>query len=334
MSWKLFLTSIGILILVAGGFVFFGTARHTLVAENPEISPSPTLPDRSITMLFVGDVMLSRTVASKIAAHGNDYLFPFRKVLDFLQEPDITFANLENPVSVRGRNVGSIYSFRADPAAVPALREAGFDVVSVANNHMWDWGKDALLDTVTLLREGDIEPVGAGKNYEEANAVKVLERNGMRLGLYAYTNLLPKTLQAGVDSPGLSEFDVEKIKARVQADKTEQRLDFSVVSLHWGTEYATSSDAAQKRIARELIDAGADIIAGHHPHVEQEVEAYNGGLIIYSLGNFVFDQYFSEETMQGLAVRVTLSDKGVVPEYFRTYLNREYQIEEIMNFEL
>ena len=187
----------------------------------------------------------------------------------------------------------------------------------------------AITDSIERLTAASIIPIGAGHTYQEANAVRVVECNGMRFGWYAYTNLLPASLNAGADSAGLSEFDERKIAERIKNDKAEKNLDRIIVSIHWGEEYEIESNTPQKRIAHELADAGTDIIVGHHPHVAQETELYNGSLILYSLGNFVFDQGFSPETMRGLVARVTVSSDGIEPEYFTSYLNKQYQVERI-----
>ncbi|MDP3953520.1 MAG: CapA family protein [bacterium] len=263
---------------------------------------------RGGTMFFVGDIMLSRSVEKKMEATG-DYTFLFLKVAEILRSADLAFGNLEGPISSRGANQGSIYSFRADPRAVEGLVFAGFDVLSLANNHIWDWGRTALLDTVSLLRAEGISPVGAGGSYDEANQVALLEFNGVKVAVLAYTNLLPKSFQAGVDSPGLSEFDLGKIKENVS--QLKKSVDLVVVSLHWGEEYQTSANEGQKDIAHALIDSGVDLVVGHHPHVVQEVEQYGKGWAAYSLGNFVFDQSFSEETMAGAALWVKVENGSI-----------------------
>ncbi len=260
------------------------------------------------TLIFVGDLMLSRGVAYQIKKHGNDFTYPFEKIADTLRSADLAFGNLEGPISSRGTNQGSIYSFRADPRVIEGLTFAGFDALSLANNHIFDWGKFAVEDTINLLRKNNIRPVGAGMNYDDANAARVVAIGDLRLAIFAYTNLYPKTLWAN-GGVGISEFDPEKIRDRIRAIR--ENVDIIIVSLHWGEEYAPHPSEYQKEIAHALVDAGADIIVGHHPHVVQEVERYNGGWIAYSLGNFVFDQNFSERTRRGAIARVTVRGKKI-----------------------
>lgn len=265
--------------------------------------------EEPIRILFVGDIMLSRSVGREMEKK-NDYLYPFRLVAEEIQKADIAFGNLEGPISGRGRNVGSIYSFRADPRAIEGLMFAGFDVMSVANNHIWDWGRLALEDTITILREKGIEAVGAGRSEAEANAAVIKDVRGTKIAFLAYTDLYPRSLEARGSSTGISDSSKENVIAQIR--KLNSEADIIIVSFHWGDEYQTRANAAQRELAHALVDAGADIVTGHHPHVVQEVEQYKEGWVAYSLGNFVFDQSFSRATMEGLAVVAVIKDKKVV----------------------
>ncbi len=258
-------------------------------------------------LVFVGDVMVGRGVASQIEKH-KDFNFPFLKVAGFLQGADLVFGNLEGPISNRGTKQGSEYSFRFDPQVSQALQTAGFDVLSLANNHILDYGPEALVDTVDYLRKMRIESVGAGVDYSEANEAKILQVGGMKVAFLAYTNLYPKSLSATPDGAGISDSDPESVKEAVKSAK--EKADFVVVSWHWGDEYKIRANELQRKMAREMIEAGADIVVGHHPHVPEEIEQYKQGWIFYSLGNFVFDQAFSPETMSGLLVKVGIIREG------------------------
>jgi len=281
-------------------------------------------------LLFVGDIMLSRDVGKRIAEQGNprtqraeqssydgDPSYPFMQIADVTRAADLAFANVENPISSRGKNQGSQYSFRADPETVKGLEFAGFDVVSVANNHIWDWGADALADTLSILRTNNIVPIGAGLNYAEANDPKIIAVGKSRIAFLAYTTLYPRSLEATKKSIGISHFEIQSASDAVR--KAKQQADVVVVSLHWGEEYKTEANEEQKTIAHALVDAGADLIIGHHPHVAQEYEQYSPkgeagktGWIYYSLGNFVFDQPFSKETMEGLMARAVMKNGRIV----------------------
>ena len=282
---------------------------------------------KPVTLAFVGDVMLSRAVGSEMK-NKNNYDFPFLLADDFLKNSDITFGNLEGPISDRGINQGSVYSFRDNPRAVEGLVYAGFDVMSLANNHIFDWGRDALMDTATTLTANGIVPIGVGKNFDDANSPAIIESGNLKVAFLAYTNLYPKSLDAGPASPGISEYDVKNIDSEVKKIKNNKQADIVVVSLHWGTEYETHADEWQKDVAHLIIDAGADVVVGHHPHVTQEVELYKNGVIFYSLGNFVFDQPFSQETTHGLAAKVEVSKDGLKSvQVYNVPINKFYQPE-------
>lgn len=268
-----------------------------------------TKKNQPIVLLFVGDIMLDRGVGRQIKIN-NDAVYPFRFVAEEISKADLAFGNLESPISSRGRNQGSIYSFRADPMVVEGLKFAGFDVLSLANNHIWDWGREALEDTVALLEEANISPVGAGRNALEANKPVIREIKNKKIAFLAYTDLYPKGLWATDYIPGISHSDLDEVVSRIK--NLKPKVDLVVVSMHWGDEYKTQANEEQKFIGRRLIDAGADLVIGHHPHVVQEIEYYKDGIIVYSLGNFIFDQNFSEETMTGLALQVEIGDKNIL----------------------
>lgn len=315
---RIFLIAFVIFTLLGIGVVFW------FVRGGEESSAPPQIvQEEPIRILFVGDIMLSRMVGREMEKR-NDYLYPFRLAAEEIQKVDLTFGNLEGPISARGNNQGSIYSFRADPKTVEGLAYAGFDVMSVANNHIWDWGRLALEDTITFLREKRIDTVGAGRNEAEANAPVIREVKETKIAFLAYTNLYPKSLEARVSSTGISHSDREKIIAQIKQAK--QETDIVIVSLHWGDEYQEKANASQRELAHALIDAGADLVIGHHPHVVQEVEKYKEGWIAYSLGNFVFDQTFSEETMKGLAVVAVIKDKKIADlEKRQVIISRSFQ---------
>jgi len=265
----------------------------------------PALRER--TLLFVGDVMLSRGVGAKMKSE-SDWAYPFQKIATTLAAADLTFGNLECPVSDVGRNRYHLYSFRADPKAIEGLKRAGFDVVSVANNHLYDWGAPALLDTLRRLREVGIVPVGAGANDLEAHYPQLIDLAGLKLAFLAYVNVEPKSARAAPDTPGVAWLEPDRVLADIRFARP--LADLVVVALHWGSEYATQPQPSQVGLAHRVIDAGADLVVGSHAHVVQPVEPYRGRWIAYSLGNFVFDQK-AAGTRRGLMLKVKLVDKQI-----------------------
>lgn len=262
-------------------------------------------------IIFTGDIMLDRGVKAAINNYGEgDYSFPFLKIADYLKGADLTIGNLEGPISDKGNNVGSIYSFRADPMAAIGLSFAGYDLVGLANNHMFDYTVQALEDTLSRLKKEGIEYVGAGLSKEQALEAKIFTlSDGTKIAFLAFTNLGPKSWAAQEESTGLAWLDQENLESSIA--KAKDKADIVAVMFHWGEEYQKKSNNEQKRFARLAVDFGADLIVGHHPHVAQEIEQYKGKYIAYSLGNFVFDQSFSKETMEGLILETIVQDKKI-----------------------
>ena len=301
-------------------FVFSGAFLvHRSVTYAPKISDFDltatavqNLPEAAqsnpIKLVFVGDIMLSRTIG-KIMIKNNDWNYPFLLVSDLLKNADITFGNLEGPISSRGVLSGSIYSFRVDPHAVEGLTASGFDVLSIANNHMWDYGAQAFKDTLSILASSSISYVGGGLSYTEAHTPVIKDVRGTKIAYLAYTNLLPASLGTLGEKPKVAFPDKDQMTSDVK--KAKESADIVVVSFHFGDEYKTHHNAYQEKMAHAAIDAGASLVIGHHPHVVQDTEQYNGGYIAYSLGNFVFDQNFSKDTRSGMVVSVSIKDKKI-----------------------
>ncbi len=305
---KILLSGIGLLILVLGVLwerpliIYVETPPFSYIEEYKEV-PS------EVTLLFGGDVMLARGIGN-VMQKKNDFAYPFRAVGALVRSADIAVVNLESPISSRGKNIGSIYSFRADPRVVEGLVFAGIDVVTIANNHAGDYGPIALSDTFELLRVGGIDVVGAGENMSSARTPVFREVNGTRIAFLGYTPIAPAWLTRQNSSPAVAPFNEKLIKEDI-AKALADGADIVAVLLHWGNEYETTHRPSQEVLAHTLIDSGATIIIGHHPHVSQGVERYKGGVIAYSLGNFVFDQNFSEDTSKGLLLKVVLRDGKV-----------------------
>ena len=291
--------------------MIFRTTRSVLVGlwllAAPTFAQESLPVPRERTLLFVGDVMLSRGVGERMRSE-NDWTFPFQQIADTLAPADLTFGNLECPVSDRGRNQHHLYSFRADPKVIEGLTRAGFDVMSIANNHIYDWGAPALLDTQQRLRDAGILPVGAGANDLEAHYPVLIDCGGVKLAFLAYVNIDPKDSTAAPDKPGVAWLEPDRVMADVRFARP--LADIVIVALHWGVEYATQPQREQVELARQMIDAGADLVVGGHPHVVQPLEEYHGRWIAYSLGNFVFDQK-APGTHRGLMLRVKLTEKQI-----------------------
>jgi len=312
-------------IIAFGVFLLIEIYRFPKSIDYSEPRADELSEEKTITLILVGDIMLNRGVEYMVERYGNvDFKFPFLKIADYLKKADIVFGNLEGVISDKGIKVGSIYSFRANPEAIEGLKFAGFNVLSLANNHTLDYTRAALEDCLANLNNAGINYVGAGFNETEAFSPIIKEIKGIKIGFLAYTNLGPETWRAVRENSGIawiSEKDFERVKADIKLAK--EKVDVLIVSLHTGEEYSNEPTLFQIEFSKTAIDAGADLVIGHHPHLIQRDEKYKNGWIFYSLGNFIFDQGFSSETMRGQILEVIIKDKKI-----KEIISREIEINE------
>ncbi len=243
-------------------------------------------------MAAVGDVFFGRLTKPDFY-----HKTPFSAVKDIWKDHDLVFCNLETPVTksiYRGQRSPYRYrklTFRARPKAVSILKNAGFNLVSLANNHAWDQGARGLRETMEFLESGSLPFIGAGPNPKEACSVRVMNMKGIRVGFMAVTNVLNFPVPA--KTPAVCYMDyrslVRRLPSIIAAEKKRLGLDFFILSLHYGTEYHRSIDPSEITFGRRLRAHGADVIIGHHPHVLRPVDYDGRGVIFWSLGNFHFD---------------------------------------------
>jgi len=258
-------------------------------------------------VLVTGDVMLGRGVGDRLRSVG-DPAAALRPMARRLSRADLAIGNLESTLSRAGAPRQGGDSFAAAPSVRQGLRLAGFDVLTLANNHTGDFGPRALVQTVRRVRGAGITPVGAGADLDGAAQPVVVERNGVRFGIVAF-DAIGETPAATPSRPGalrlrmqprtgpLNDTDLRRVLDLVR--DVRERADVVLVLPHWGTQYTTETVADQRKVARELVRAGADVVVGGHPHWVQGVERVRGALVAYSLGNFVFDMDFMRETQEG-----------------------------------
>lgn len=314
---SIFAFLLGLALIFAASFLVKGQVQPL-----PEITSSGTTPAIShestwetVNVKAVGDVMLARKVGRYMDAQGIDY--PIQYVKDWLADADITMGNLESPLSTQGTPLpGKGIWFRGNPANVQALSDSGFDVLTVANNHAVDYDSPALLETIEVLESSGIAAIGGGENIQRARKPAIIETNGLKIAYLAYSEMADiywdtsykRTLKATDSVAGISPLYKENVLEDIAAVRDE--VDVVILTLHWGIEYQHLPESYQSQMAKDFIDAGADVIIGHHPHCIQGVETYHGGLIFYSLGNFIFDQDWSLQTRQGLALELELTPLG------------------------
>ena len=288
----------------------------TVITPFPSIQPSETslpspTPSRQVLLMAVGDIMLGRTIGELIESDGASA--PFKDTADTLKMADITVGNLECPISVGGIPEAKTYAFRAPPSAAESLAYAGFNLVNLANNHSLDYGPQALKDTLDHLSAQSIHAVGAGLNAADAYAPVFIEANGLRLAFVGFVDVHPtdydyRTWEAGANKPGVAWAHEERVKEGVMAAKAE--ADIVIVLVHNGYELVQQVSSQQQKIAHIAIDSGASLVIGSHPHVLQRVEHYQDGLIAYSMGNFVFDNFLFPPNYSAI-LAVELSPQGV-----------------------
>jgi len=268
----------------------------------------------------VGDVLLDRGIRTSIQKNGVDY--PFEEVSTFIRGHDLAFCNLECPLFSSSTPLNKRYCFAAEPTYLEGLKNAGFNVISIANNHTIDQGRDAFLKTKSLLEEQGLYPVGGGKNQKEAQGPTIIERKGLRFAFFGYIDMLLEGITCLEDKPAPAWATTEEIIEEIK--KVRDKVDFVIISFHWGVEFQHTPTINQVETAHRLIDAGADLILGHHPHVLQSIENYKGRYIIYSFGNFVFDQHKLPQR-QSMIFCCTFKKGEIKDAYFIPILIKDFK---------
>ena len=259
-----------------------------------------------VTLAFAGDVMLDGLPGETIAA-GRDPLADFT---DIFASVDIAVANLECVVATVGEPIDKPYTFRAHPRVLDVLARH-FSVVSLANNHTGDFGHAAFLEQLDRLDKKSMARFGGGRDCREARLPLLIERHGVRIALLGYNDFQPREFEAGPTWPGVAWAVDEQVSADIKAARSEHRADVVIPVVHWGWEYEPANDR-QKALARLMIESGADVVVGGHPHVTQEVEYHQGKLIVYSVGNCVFDGFDPGPSRQGWIFRLRVDPRGMV----------------------
>jgi hypothetical protein len=305
-------------------------------------------PAATWTLVAGGDIMLDRGVAQtvKIKKKGVDFPFdggtvditgrckdcsafgwdlPYTKrtgnkgvVRDLIKGADLAIANFENPAPDKFRYHTSGTVFSADPALIEGLANAGIDYVGLANNHIRDAGGNGIIQTIANLKKFGIASGGAGKDTAAARAPVILEAGGTKVAILAY-DTIAKSYAAGTERAGSAILTAKAVRADVAAAR-EAGAEVVIVFPHWGTEYDPTPFKGQQALARASIDAGADMVIGNHAHWAGAIETYEGKPIWYALGNFVFDQTWSEPTMEGITLELSFRGPTLVQVRMRPHL--------------
>lgn len=273
----------------------------------PEKPAKEKVAPKEAEIIFVGDLMLDRYYRLLMDKNGTDWVT--EKSRSIFDGQDLVIANLEGPITDKesvsagtGWSNPSVLTFTFDPQqTVEFLKNNRINLVNIGNNHILNFGQEGLAQTESILEKNSIgyfgDPSDDSKNYVSR------EVNGMKIGFVNYNQFTGR--------------NAEKVAEQIKKAKTEN--DFVIIYTHWGNEYQLQENDSQKQKAHLFVDSGADLVIGTHPHVVQPVEIYRNKAIFYSLGNFVFDQFFSEDTKNGLAVGISLSENkqefNLIPLY-------------------
>lgn len=257
--------------------------------------------ERDIKLVFVGDIMLDGLPGKFIRA-GKD---PFESFAPIFKRADITIGNLECVVGTTGNAEDKNYVLRANPRVLPVIKNH-FNAISLANNHTGDYGPQALSNMMNLLDMGGIKYFGAGKNIRSAHESIIFEVKGKRIAVLGFDIFLPRSFEALDDRPGISWGEPDYIVADIKRAKSFHRADIVITYPHWGWESEKIASLNQVRLAHLMIDSGADMVVGGHPHVTQNIEIYKGKPVFYSLGNFVFDGFDTVDTTTGWVLETNI----------------------------
>ncbi len=317
-------TLIGLCLSITKGHETYHTyAAHQNVDAGIQLKTKQALQEQEpISIVFAGDTLFDWSVRKAIHQFGPDY--PFEYVKDEVSRADYAILNLETAVTKRAeKDPVQLYNFKSDPIALEGIKNAGFDMVSLANNHALDYQVGGLLDTIEHLNSYEIKYFGAGRNKQEAYRAQRIEINGKKISILGFSRFLPAVRWYENEGPVIaSAYQQERVLDAI--DREGKDADYVIIYIHWGVEKNNRPENWQRQFAYDMIDRGADAIVGSHPHVLQGFEYYNGKPIAYSLGNFLFPDYVKGKTAQtGL---LTLTIDGDISMQFNPFVIRTNQI--------
>lgn len=287
-------------VFVWGGLALVGCSEDNTTTATP-----------TVKVAFVGDILLDGA-PGRLWAEGQD---PFGPVAPLLAQADYVVGNLECPIATTGSQVEKVYTFRAHPSTVAPLKKH-FDAVSVANNHSGDYGSEALLETLALLRAANLPYFGGGRTQTEAHEPLLVKVGETTISLLGYDEFYPRWFEAVGDKPGVAWSEEEHVVRDIRNARAKG-ADVVLPFMHWGWENEAEPYHRQKQLARTMLDAGAHAVIGAHPHVTQGIDVHDGKPIVYSLGNFLFDLIDHPQNAIGWVLMLEVSKRGV--ERWQTY---------------
>lgn len=311
------------LTVILAVLLLIATTATILLGENNSLVKENIIPKENVSIAVTGDVMFARKMPNVLSLDSS----PFRGVSNVTSNVDLLLINFENAATTSGSPLKGDVPLKCSPSYVPLARANNNTIASIANNHALDYGIVGMNDTIHYLKEAGITPIGAGQTEDEAHSSVTQNINGRNITILNYMdsdNFAEYSYEvmpyANGSSPGYSAYDSDDAQKQINQHNDS---DLIIVYLHFGNEYSRSPNENQVKIAHELIDYGADVVIGSHPHVTQGIEMYNGKPIFYSLGNFIFDQS-NPATHSAYFVQIDLiNDTGectVYPIYISNYL--------------
>ena len=295
-----------------------------LSPEKPSESPVPTKLSSDLRIILGGDIFVGERMHSRFQINGMDS--NVRGISKINQKADLHFANLEAPItSWDTAGVDKQYHLRSSPThTTKLLKKLNVNGVTLANNHILDYGSEGLFETIKYLERTQILHTGAGVHEERASKPIYFEKEGNKVGLVSFSNTFPRSFWATQDQPGAAYGSPEQVRRRVK--EITRNADYAIVSFHWGNELDTRPKRYQRRLARLAVDSGADVVFGHHPHSIQPFEEYRDGLIFYSLGNYFFTT-MSNDVDYGLMADITFRPKQKPEVRFHVLNINNYQVD-------
>lgn len=287
------------------------------------VQPTPTKQDRPepLHILYAGDAMFDWSVKEAINRYGPDY--PFLHIQSEIEQADFSFVNLETAVTLENeKDTNQIYNFKSNPESLSGLKNAGFDMVSVANNHSMDFLQKGFLDTLTHLDKAGLLYVGGGLNAQEAYRAKSVNVKGKTVKFLAFSRFIPTgDWFAGKNKPGIAQaYDRKPVLDAIARER--ESADYVLVYLHWGVEMNNRPEVWQREFAKQMIDAGADAIIGSHVHVLQGFEYYKGKPIAYSIGNFLFPDYVTGPKADTGLLHLKLDEEQIEMSFQPFYIEK------------
>ncbi|ALZ62450.1 CapA family protein [Bacillus cereus] len=280
--------------------------------------------DQEITLTFSGDTMFDWQLRPIIEKNGADY--PFQHVKEEIKKADISFVNLESAFTTKEKKApGQLFWIKSDPSTLQAIKNTGYDIVNIGNNHTLDYGQDGLLDTISHVEKLKFPYIGAGKNAKDAYTAREMTVKGKKFKFLSFVRFMPDSnWVAGENKPGVANgYDLNLVTKTIKEQKKD--ADYLIVYMHWGVEKSNRPVEYQKQYVSKMVEAGANAIVGSHPHWLQGFEYYNKVPIAYSLGNFLFPSYVNGKSAETGVLTLTFKGKDVQMS-FNPYIIRNNQV--------